>query len=531
MGTRNMTRRNLLISLAVVAGWLAVSPVASRAAEPSRETILVLGDSITAAGGYVRAIDAALKKQDPKNAPRVVNRGRNSETVSGLSEAYHPGFRPCIFLRLDKVLNDTKPNWVLACYGINCGIYHPFDEKRFAAYKAGIEKLIKKVHASGARLVLFTPPPYARSGPAFPKDADAATCKKLLAAASAKAAAEADKNPRKYGYRTPYAYYDSVMTRYAKWVETLSSRQNVWVVNLRTAMLPKLKECYNRDPIHPNGTGHGIMAASFLKQWPEIRKSARKIKPPTPARQKRGWPGKKGDFHSFAMYSFQHDKFQCKVVVPKQIAKGKPWIWRARFWGHAPQFDIAMLNKGFHVVYADVAGLYGAPNAVARWDSFYKYLTESHGFARKAVLEGMSRGGLIVFNWASRNPRKVHCIYADAPVCDFKSWPGIKKHKSGERITPAIMTHYGFKTIDQVRAYKGNPIDNLKPLADAGVALIHVVGDADKVVPVADNTAVVEKRYKALGGVIEVIRKPGVGHRHGLKDPKPVVDFISKHSK
>jgi len=49
--------------------------------------------------------------------------------------------------------------------------------------------------------------------------------------------------------------------------------------------------------------------------------------------------------------------------------------------------------------------------------------------------------------------------------------------------------------------------------------------------PLAENTAIVAKRYKALGGTIEVIHKPGVGHTHGLKDPKPIVDFILKHSK
>lgn len=62
--------------------------------------------------------------------------------------------------------------------------------------------------------------------------------------------------------------------------------------------------------------------------------------------------------------------------------------------------------------------------------------------------------------------------------------------------------------------------------APAGIPLLHVVGDDDKVVPVAENTAILEKRYRALGGSIEVIHKPGVGHKHGLKDPKPIVDFI-----
>jgi|GEM_PF-128540 len=239
-------------------------------------------------------------------------------------------------------------------------------------------------------------------------------------------------------------------------------------------------------------------------------------KPETP------WPGTKNSFHSFAQYDFEIDGMDCKVVVPGESADGKPWIWRARFFGHEPQTDIALLKRGFHVAYVDVSGLYGAPKAVARWDRFYNYLVESHGFAKKAVLEGMSRGGLILFNWAAKNPEKVLCIYADAPVCDFKSWPGVNS---------AIADAYGL-TEKEAHEYRRNPIDNLKPLADAGVPLLHVVGVADEVVPVAENTAVVERRYKELGGTIEVIRKKGVGHHpHSLEDPRPIVDFILKYSR
>jgi hypothetical protein len=74
----------------------------------------------------------------------------------------------------------VKPAWVVACYGINDGIYHPFNEKRFAAYQDGIATLIKKVQASGARLVLLTAPPYARPGPPFPDGTSAAEATKPI---------------------------------------------------------------------------------------------------------------------------------------------------------------------------------------------------------------------------------------------------------------------------------------------------------------------------------------------------------------
>lgn len=239
--------------------------------------------------------------------------------------------------------------------------------------------------------------------------------------------------------------------------------------------------------------------------------------------------GRKGSFHGFAQFDFQVKGARCRIVTPQNAAAGKPWIWRARFWGHEPQLDIALLRRGWHVAYCDVGNLFGSPKAVERWNQFYAHLTTQHGLAKRPALEGMSRGGLIIYNWAKANPTKVLCIYGDAPVCDFKSWPGGQGTGKGSAgAWRACLAAYGLSA-KQAAEFKGNPIDGLEPLAKAGVPLIHVVGDADKVVPVAENTAILEARYKKLGGSITVIHKPGVGHHpHSLKDPAPLVDFIIK---
>lgn len=239
------------------------------------------------------------------------------------------------------------------------------------------------------------------------------------------------------------------------------------------------------------------------------------------------FPGTKSHWHGYDRYDFQVDGRTCYVVTPKSVAPGKPWIWRARFFGHEPQTDLALLSKGFHLVYMDVVDLFGCPKAVGHWNAFYRYLTEEHGFAPKAVLEGMSRGGLMIYNWAAANPDKVACIYADAPVCDFKSWPGGKGKSPGSRESwQKCLAAYGL-TEDEAMAYRGNPIDNLEPLAKARIPLLHVCGDADEVVPIDENTRILEHRYRQLGGPITVIVKPGVGHHpHSLKDPAPIVAFI-----
>ena len=243
------------------------------------------------------------------------------------------------------------------------------------------------------------------------------------------------------------------------------------------------------------------------------------------------FPGKKSTWHNYARYDFKIGDADCLVVKPRKTAKGKPWVWRARFWGHEPQTDLALLGKGWHVVYCEVGGLFGSPKAIERWDRFYEFLTILHEFSKKAALEGMSRGGLIIYNWASNNPTKVTAIYGDAPVCDFKSWPGGKgKSKGSPGSWKQCLASYGFNE-SQALAFRGNPIDRLEPLAKAGIPILHIVGDADSVVPITENSNIIEKRYRALGGTIKVIHKKGIGHHpHSLKDPKPIVEFFLNHA-
>lgn len=241
--------------------------------------------------------------------------------------------------------------------------------------------------------------------------------------------------------------------------------------------------------------------------------------------------GTKTRWNNFDRYDFRIDSRKCVVVVPDMTAKGRPWIWRARFFGHEPQTDIGLLEKGFHVVYMDVGNMYGSPAAVGHWDRFYEYLVEEHGFAKKVALEGMSRGGLIIYNWAAKNPEKAACIYGDAPVCDFKSWPGGKGNGKGSPSDwQRCIKAYGL-TEQEALSYLHNPIDNLKTLAEHNVPLLHICGAADKVVPIEENTNIIEQRYNALGGTITVLAKPGVGHHpHSFRDATLIKNFILKHT-
>lgn len=121
-------------------------------------TILFLGDSITDDGRYVAFLNTYLRLYCPENQLESRNFGVSSETLSGLSEPEHPFPRPCLFGRLERILNEVHPDWVVACYGVNDGIYYPFSEERFAAFREGWKKLVMIIRKIGAKLIAMTPP-------------------------------------------------------------------------------------------------------------------------------------------------------------------------------------------------------------------------------------------------------------------------------------------------------------------------------------------------------------------------------------
>ena len=150
------------------------------------------------------------------------------------------------------------------------------------------------------------------------------------------------------------------------------------------------------------------------------------------------------------------------------------------------------------------------------------------GFDAKPFLEGMSRGGLIIHNWAAANPDKVSGLYGDNPVLDIRSWPGgFGKGKGSPVDWRRCMKVYGLKSVDEVAKRKLNPLDHLEPLAKAGVPILYILGTADTVVPPSENAEIAIQKYRRLGGRVEVIRKPGMGHHpHSLPNPQPIVDFV-----
>ena len=209
--------------------------------------------------------------------------------------------------------------------------------------------------------------------------------------------------------------------------------------------------------------------------------------------------------------------------------KPRPWVLFAPSLPNSPNHHEEwmlrqFLEAGVSIAGIDVGESQGNPAGRAHYTALHRELTERRGLAPKAVLLGRSRGGLMTLCWAAENPEKVAAFAGIFPVCDLASWPGLAKAAPAYGMTPAELE----KNLDA-----HNPIARLAPLAAAKIPLFAIHGDADKLVPLDANSALMKSRYTALGGEMELIIPPGQGHTHweGFFRCRELVEFVVKHTR
>lgn len=196
-------------------------------------------------------------------------------------------------------------------------------------------------------------------------------------------------------------------------------------------------------------------------------------------------PIKRPDSEKFAVGNPAKGQRRCIVVVPKQPATGNPWSWQGCYWDHEPQTEVELLRRGFHIAFI-------TPDPGKQWDAWYAWLIEKHGLSKKPAFIGMSKGGVNEYDWATTNPDKVSCIYADNP------------------------------------AIRPEAFAKLAELAKNDVAFLNVCGSQDFLLQ--RHTLPIENRYQQLGGRITVIIKDGPAHHpHSLRNPGIIADWVVEH--
>jgi pimeloyl-ACP methyl ester carboxylesterase len=211
------------------------------------------------------------------------------------------------------------------------------------------------------------------------------------------------------------------------------------------------------------------------------------------------------------------DRIAYLVKPTAAVDPQKRWVWEYPFWlgvndgfgnvAHRYYIEQA-LAAGFHVAGVDVGPSCASPAAAAVCQEFHEQLVSKQGLHQRARLLCHSHGGLIAYGWAFRNPTCVDRIAGMCPATDFRTYPTFPNVVTG----PTKGLDYGLSLEElERRAAEFNPIDNLAPLAKAGVKILHLHGDADLLVPTGANSTELARRYREFGGNAEIVLLPGLG--------------------
>src|SRR5262249_39772899 len=94
------------------------------------------------------------------------------------------------------------------------------------------------------------------------------------------------------------------------------------------------------------------------------------------------------------------------------------------------------------------------------------------------------------------------------PAIDFRTYPGLAGVVVGA--TKGLDYGLALKELER-RAGEFNPIDNLAPLARAGVRIMHLNGDNDTLVTTGGNATELGRRYCELDGSAEIVLLKNLG--------------------
>lgn len=298
--------------------------------------------------------------------------------------------------------------------------------------------------------------------------------------------------------------------------------EKVEVLDMRPLLLDKPELI--PDKIHPEKEGSAILAQRLFEQVKLKLDDAFNI---FAHLDNNNIEYKIDNFRGYPCATFSKEGRECKIVKPIKTREDHPWIWRMRFWAHEPQTDIALLERGYHLVYCDQAERLGNGQNIKEWDDFYKLLQEG-GLNKKAVLEGMSRGGVYAFNWAAANPDKVAAIYIDNPLLDMKAmyFDSLGNERAENEITRGIEENWGI-TRSQIGTFNESPIDKVDQIVAGNYPVLIVCAELDQAAVNSQNTFPFEEKIKRKGGDITVIVKEGFGHHpHSFPNPEVIVNFI-----
>lgn len=189
------------------------------------DRMVFLGDSITEQRIYTRYVMDYFALRYPGERIEFRNAGWVNDTAPG-------GLK-----RLERDVLALKPTVVSICYGMNDAGVTSYKQSIYDRYIGAVKELVDMLRAKGIRVVLLTP-----------------------------GCVDESKASRLAGY-------NETLGRFASQLMDFAAKENIPAFNIHAPMLDVLNKAKAADPsfvmmndgIHPNSTGHAIMAYGLIK--------------------------------------------------------------------------------------------------------------------------------------------------------------------------------------------------------------------------------------------------------------------------
>lgn len=237
-------------------------------------------------------------------------------------------------------------------------------------------------------------------------------------------------------------------------------------------------------------------------------------------------------WHGYEMKTFEFEGKTAHIVFPKTPRGDMAWLLKTEYWDAFPQVELELVREGFHLAYVQNESRLAPKSDCDMKARFVDYLSKTYGLSEKCIPVGMSCGGAHAVQFAGYYPTLVSCMFIDAPVLNFASYPGKQGHPECEYVWDhEFVKTYPNVTRDALAQFPHHPINQAPILVAHKIPIIMVYGLEDQTVCFEENGLLLKEAYKDTDLLKTVPIRYRGHHPHGmLEDQSVIVDFIRQHA-
>ncbi len=221
-------------------------------------------------------------------------------------------------------------------------------------------------------------------------------------------------------------------------------------------------------------------------------------------------------WNGFKAEKFEFESKEAIIVFPDNRDEQGNIAIKTEYWNAFPDVEINLVKNGFHLCYLKNDSRLAPKSDCDAKARFIKYLAKTYNLREKCVPVGMSCGGAHAVRFAGFYPELIACMFIDAPVLNFASWPGLDPEKNVGAWTSEFLKAYPGMKRYKLFSFSEHPINMADTLVENKIPVVLVYGEEDMTVNWTENGKLLVEAYEGTD-LMKVIPVWGRGHHpHGL---------------